>query len=220
MKCIRSFRLAMPVVGIFIIITAACSSGPKIVTVPMRDNLKFAERNPRIPRTIGLYVSPEARAYIIKYQVGGPFGKENEYQYLTVGEVLLPNARSSLSQAFTGVEVMESPGQAKAYYVELKVDPASSLELEKFTFSEKSVDLHLRCKAKRANGAVLWQKVISSKTVKSNPKGWLAGVTFFGKGYAQKSSNKKLQGAGEESLILCLEALNSELFTHQAAIFR
>lgn len=217
MKCIRSFRLAMPVVGIFIIITAACSSGPKIVTVPMRDNLKFAERNPRIPRTIGLYVSPEARAYIIKYQVGGPFGKENEYRYLSVGGVLLPNARSSLSQAFAGVEVMESPGQAKAYYVELEVDPASSLELGKFTFSEKSVDLHLRCKVKRGNGVVLWQKVISSKTAKANPAGWAAGLW---KPYAKKASNTKLQAAGEESLSLCLEALNGELIKNKANIFR
>ncbi len=121
MKCIRSFASGA-CVGYSL--SHACSSGPKIVTVPMRDNLKFAESNSRIPRTIGLYVSPEARAYIIKYQVGGPFGKENEYRYLTVGGVLLPNARSSLSQAFAGVEVMESPGQAKAYYVELEVDPA------------------------------------------------------------------------------------------------
>lgn len=219
MKGMLYFSFVMFVLGL-IIITTACSSGPKIVTVPMSDNLNFAERDPKIPQTIGLYVSPEAREYIIKYQVGGPFGKENEYRYLTIGSVLLQNARLSLTQAFTGVEIIESPGKAKAYYVELEVDPASSLEMGQFTFSEKSVDLHLRCKVKRGNGTVVWQKVISSKTAKASPAGWAAGLTAIGRGYAQKSSNKKLQGAGEESLTLCLEALNGELIANKTKIFR
>ncbi|MCU0845659.1 MAG: hypothetical protein MUC76_12120 [Spirochaetes bacterium] len=216
MKPSRPFAvLAASICIVFVI--AACSSGPKIVTVPMRDNLKFSERSPKIPLTIGLYLSPEAREYIIKYQIGGPFGKENEYRYLTVGSVLLPNARASLSEAFTGVEVMDSPGRAKAYYVELEVDPASSLEMGKFTFSEKSVDLHLRCKVKRGNGALLWQKVISSKTAKSNPMWWASGLY---KPYVKGVSNTKLQGAAEESLTLCLEALNGELIKNKANIFR
>jgi len=64
---------------------------------------------------------------------------------------------------------------------------------------------------------VLWQKVISSKPAKANPAGWAAGLW---KPYAKKASNTKLQAAGEESLTLCLEALNGELITHKATIFR
>lgn len=204
-----------------ILVSAGCAGRQKVHTVPMRPNLTFSDRSPKIPLSIGLYVSRQTREQVIRHQLVSPFGKTDEYRQLAVGSVLLPNGVSSLSKAFTRVNALDAPGQGKAYYVELEIDPASSMDVGRFLMSEKKVDLHLRCSVKRGNGALLWRKVISSKSARANPRGWTAGLLFGAfKGYAQQASYNKLQAAGEESLYICLETLNSELVEKRGAIFR
>lgn len=214
----KNNRTAVSIIAsICLIVPVLSGCGPKIITVSLRDNIKFAERTPKIALPIGLYVSPEAREYVIKYQLAGPLGKVNEFRHMPVGAALMPNAQRSLSKVFQAVQPMDSPEKAPAYYVEIKADPASSLEMGRWKFSEKSVDLYLVCMVKRSNGALIWKKTINSKAAKSNPQGWLAGVWMPA---AIKGSNTKLKAAGEESLYLCLEALNAELIKNKAAIFR
>lgn len=214
----KTYRTALIIIASLCLIVPALSGcGPKIITVPLRDNIKFAERTPKIALPIGLYVSPEAREYVIKYQLAGPLGKVNEFRHMPIGRALMPNGQRSLSKVFQTVQIMDSPEKAPPYYVELKADPASSLEMGRWKFSEKSVDLHLVCMVKRSNGALIWKKTINSKSAKSNPQGWLAGVAMH---HAIKASNTKLKAAGEESLYLCLESLNAELIKNKASIFR
>jgi hypothetical protein len=190
---------------------------PKAVTIPVNPEMSFTGNDPKIPLTVGLYADNDTNNYIIRHQLVGPLGPTDEYRLVAIGKALIPNAYNSLSGIFNKVQKIDSRSSSFPYIIELKIDPATSMDMGRFTFSEKSVDLHLQCIVKKGSGSVLWKKTISSKIAKSNPMGWTAG---FAKYSASKSSNTKVQAAAEESLYLCLETLNSELLTNKSKIFR
>jgi len=184
----------------------------------MTDTVSFADRGGKIPMGISLYVSPEAKQYIIKHRIKSPFGGDtNVYKELVIGEALVPNASASLAKIFNKVVVEETVPSSQQYYIELAVDPKTTMDVGKFMMSQKVVDLHLQCEVKTKNGKILWKKVISSKSVMENPGGWKAG---YWRPAGAKAANTKLQAAGEESLRICLETLNDELLKNRSRLFR
>lgn len=212
MRLFTGIVISLVLCGMFM---PGCKTDHRVL---MKDTTQFADRSGKIPMVISLYVSPEARQYVIRHRIKSPFGGDtNVYKELVIGEALVPNASISLGKIFNRVVVDETVPASQRYYVELDVDPKTTMDVGKFTMSKKVVDLHLQCQVRTKSGTVLWKKVISSKSVKENPGGW---KTAYWRPAGTSAANTKLKGAGEESLRICLETLNDELMKNRARLFR
>ena len=198
------------------VLVAGCKTNQRVT---ISNTSQFADRSEKIPMTVSLYVSPEARQYVVKHRISSPFGgKSDVYKELVIGEALPPHGLASLSRIFNRVVLDDTVPSSQAYYIELAVDPKTTMDVGKFTFSEKMVDLHLHCWVKTKAGQTLWHRLFISRTIRENPEGLIKTAVWRPAG--TESANKKLEGAAGESLRICLESLNDELTKNRNRIFK
>jgi hypothetical protein len=196
---------------------------PKATLSP---DISFVDRNEKIPISIGLYISPDSRAYSATQFVRKDAGMSKDgYMFSTeIGPYLEPNALRSLGKLFQSVKVMEHddfPLKESAgvkYLMTLEIDKRTFMDVGKFAFSKKRVNIYLLCRLHDAQGKVLLEKVFDSESWRRTGKGFLAAGIFGN--YAREAAKNARKQAGDESLRINLEALNSLLIEKKQELFK
>jgi hypothetical protein len=184
------------------------------------------DRNEKIPIPIGLYISPDSRAYSAKQFVKKDAGMSDDgYMFSTeIGPYLEPNALRSLGKIFRSVKVLEHdkfPLKESAgvkYLMTLEIDERTFMDVGKFAFSKKRVNIYLQCRLHDAQGTVLLEQVFDSESWRRTGKGFLAAGLFGN--YAREAAKNARKQAGDESLRINLEALNSLLIEKKQELFK
>jgi hypothetical protein len=192
----------------------------------LSQDIAFVDRNEKIPIPIGLYISPDSRAYSAEQFVRKDAGMSDDgYLFSTeIGPYLEPNALRSLGRIFQSVKVLEDddfPLQESAgvnYLMALEIDERTFMDVGKFAFSKKRVNIYLQCRLHDAQGKVLLEKVFDSESWRRTGKGFLAAGLFGN--YAREAAKNARKEAGDESLRIDLEALNSLLIEKKQELFR
>jgi len=192
----------------------------------LSQDISFVDRNEKIPIPIGLYISPDSRAYSAKQFVKKDAGMSDDgYMFSTeIGPYLEPNALRSLGKIFRSVKVLEHdkfPLKESAgvkYLMTLEIDERTFMDVGKFAFSKKRVNIYLQCRLHDAQGKVLLEKVFDSESWRRTGKGFLAAGLFGN--YAREAAKNARKQAGDESLRIDLEALNSLLIEKKQELFK
>lgn len=200
-----------------------CGGVPTKAT--LGDAIPFTDREVRIAQVVGLYVDPESREYVARQTLGHDSKLTNTVEFsVEIGQALEPNALRSLGKVFERVVVVDKSGAPRgggerpAWVVELAVNPATNIKIHPMAFGTHRVDIHLDARLRRADGTVLFARTYSGEGAEGTAKGLLA-AGVFGE-YARASAMNALGQAGEQSLYLSLEALNTDLLEQKDTLFR
>jgi hypothetical protein len=194
-----------------------CGTVPTQAT--LSPNIPFPEKTESIPREVGLFVSPESRAFVSEQFVRKDAGMSKDGLMFTVkiGQSLVENSLRSLNTVFHNVISVPSTKTSLPYVVNIEIDPKTNIIIGRFAFSERKVNIHLVCRVYDSNETIIFEKKIETEAVKSTSKGFLA-AGIFGQ-YARNSAMNALEKAGEESLYVALEAWNEYLLDNKDSIF-
>jgi len=141
-----------------------------------------------------------------------------------IGSYLEPNVFHSLGRIFQSVTVLEDDEFALQerdgvdYLMTLEVDERTFMDVGKFAFSKKRVNICLQCRLHDAQGKVLLEKVFDSKSWRKTGKGFLTAGLFGN--YARAAAQNARQEVGDESLRIDLEPLNSVLIEKKQELFK
>lgn len=187
----------------------ACMCFACTINLPVSKELAFSDRPNKLPHAVGLYLSPETRAYVGK-------GERNGGTYLVpLGESLESNAVRSLGKIFAKVRVIDGLNQKtpeeKAVVV-ITFKPETAVLPGLTTFSENRVVVHLTCQIYRDASTSVWTDTVSGD-LSQDSKWGLMGAMVGNMAY-----NKAFERAGNASLTIALEELNDTLLKN-AAVF-
>jgi len=208
---------------LFIFLFAGCASIPTSATVS--DKIPISERGEKISKVIGLYVSEKSKTYVAKQFVRKDAGMSKDGLVFTLdfGRNFEANAINSLGKIFLDVVLlanMEDNIKKYSHVIQIDIDDRTNFDIGIFAFSEKTVNLYMRCKLFNASGKLLWEETLDSAASRSNIKGILAGGGILIGGiwgtYARQAGLDKLQEAAEESLWANLEMLNTRMLENKA----
>jgi hypothetical protein len=207
---------------LFILMLTGCTTIPTSATVS--NKIPFADRDKKISKPIGLYISQKSRTYVARQFVRKDAGMSKDGLVFTLdfGQNFEANARRSLEKMFPVVvplQTMRFASREYSHIIQIEIDDRTTFDIGTFAFSQKKVNLYMQCKLYNRSGKVLWQEVFNSETSRSNIKGWLAGGGVLIGGiwgtYARQAGLDKLQEAAEESLWANLEMLNTRMLENQ-----
>ena len=189
-------------------------------------DIVFVDRVEKIPVTLGLYISPESRAYSAEQFVRKDAGMSDDGYLFSVeiGPSIEPNALRSIGKIFQEVKIMKNPefplkkSDGVTYVIDLEIDKRTFMDVGKFAFSKKRVNIYLQCRLRDAQGKVLLEEVFDSESWRRTGKGFLAAGLFGN--YAREAAKNARQQAGDESFRVDLEALNSLLIERKGELFK
>jgi len=196
---------------------------PKATISP---DIAFVERVEKIPVSLGLYINPASRTYSAEQFVRKDAGMSDDGYLFSVeiGPSLEPNALRSLGKIFQEVKIMQNSefplkkSDGITYVLDMEIDKRTFMDVGKFAFSKKRVNIYLQCRLRNAQGKVLLEEVFDSESWRRTGKGFLAAGLFGN--YAREAAKNARQQAGDESLRVDLEALNSLLIERKGELFK
>lgn len=206
---------------LFIFLFAGCASIPTSATVS--DKIPISDRGHKIPKIIGLYIPEKSKTYVAKQFVRKDAGMSKDGLVFTLdfGRNFEANAKNSLGKIFLDVVPLANDDKSKySHVIQIDIDDRTNFDIGIFAFSEKTVNLYMRCKLFSASGKLLWEETFDSAASRTNIKGILAGGGILIGGiwgtYARQAGLDKLQEAAEESLWANLEMLNTRMLENKA----
>jgi len=203
------------------LIFAGCKSFPTSAVVG--DNIPFADRDKKISRSIGLYISEQSRNYVasqFKRKDAG-MSKSGVTFTLDFGKNLETNSKNSLGKVFNNVVPTERKiyrSGKYSYLMQIEIDERTKFDIGNFTFSKKKVNLYMNCTLYNGSGKVLWKETFDSESSRYNLKGFLASSPIFMRS-SRVAAISKLEAAAEESLVANLEMLNTRML-EKRTLFR
>ena len=173
----------------------SCATPPARISAP----LDIKDEPDKIASTVGLYLAPETRAYVLK---------DKYDRVLQIGAGVEKNGAQSLQKVIREVALAQPGDKSSRPVLEVRIDDSSKLETGFTLMSTKTVVLVLKCTLKNRAGKTVWETTVSGRGSKDNPKGWWAGLW---RPYAVRKDSEALGLAGDAALHQCLEALNAQI---------
>ncbi len=208
---------------IFVLLLTRCATIPTSATVS--DEIPFSDREEKISKPIGLYISEKSRTYVAKQFVRKDAGMSEDGLVFTLdfGQNFEANSKNSLEKVFLDVislQTMDFDSEKYSHIIQIEIDDSTNFNIGTFAFSKKTVNLYMQCKLYDRSGKVVWEELFDSETSRGNVKGLLAGGglligTIWGT-YARQAGLDKLREAAEESLWANLEMLNTRMLENHS----
>lgn len=203
--------LAFPVLGVLLV--GCITAPPSHITLPVVTR----EPESRIAGVIGLYVSPETKAVVLKDEYFTNKWK-GAGSTLDIGLALEPGAQDSLAKLFSEVILASAPTDTRQPVLELRVDDRSHISFGPSTLSPKTVQLTLVCTLRSGAGQVLWEDTVTGTASRTSKAAYLSIIIIM-RGWMFRKFAEAVGQAGDEALAKCLDNLN-ELLLEQRALFR
>lgn len=207
--CIRllSFIIVTVVLGLLI----SCQTAPSHISQP----LPVKDPGGHIPAVIGLYVSGETRAVVLR----DTRVKEEKYKFsLDIGTAIEPSARVSLAKLFSKVETATTPTDSRYKVLEVRVDSRSMIDPGPSTLSPKKAQITLACTLRSGDGTVLWEDTFTGAASRTSKAAYLSTILIIRNWMVRKLA-EALGQAADEALATCLDSINVGLL-EQSALFQ
>lgn len=206
---------------ISILIVTGCKSAPRDAVVS--GDIPFIDREDKISKPIGLYISEKSRNYIAKQfkRKDAGMSKSGVYFSIDFGKNLEANSVKSLSKIFQRVIPVNEKkfsGKGYSYLIQIEIDERTKFDIGNFTFSKKYAYVFMNCTLYNISGKVLWNETINSEASRHNLKGLLGSSPLFYTS-ARVAAINKLQAAAEQSVGANLEMLNTRMLENKS-LFR